>query len=211
MITADPLPTFPHCPTYGFAVDPTILVKIVAREGGFESVTRKWAHPLRRFNGVPIGDSPEEDVERILYFWLAMGGTAGIFRFKDWTDYKSCLLADQPAAIDQPLVVNADSPGGYQLLKQYVFGSLTYERPITRPIGETILIANEVGAVQPGSSYTLDAATGLLAINGGFTGTPTSWGGEFDVRARFDGAFVPQISNFKIQRADVSIIEKREP
>jgi uncharacterized protein (TIGR02217 family) len=210
MIVADTLETFPTCPTYGFSVDPFILVKIIEREGGYESVDRKWAHPRRRFDGVPIGDKPQADVERILYFYLAVGGMAGEFRFKDWTDFKSCLLDEEPEPTDQPLVYVPDSPAGYQLLKQYTFGSLTYERTIRRPIGDTIRVANEVGAEQAADRWSLDEATGILTPLGGFVGTPTFWGGEFDVFARFAGPFIPEISNREIQRADVHICEKRE-
>jgi len=211
MITPDTTETFPICPTYGFSVDPMFLVKIVEREGGRENVDRKWAHPLRHYTGVPIGDKPQADIERILHFWLCVGGTTESFRFKDWTDYKSCLLDDVVAATDQPLVYEADvSPAGYTLVKQYVYGSRIYERTIRRPVGSTIVVANELGVAQDPSTWTLDEATGILQPNGGFSGTPTTWGGEFDVLCRFDGPFVPEISNKKIQRADVTLREKRE-
>lgn len=210
MLVADTIETFPQCPTYGFSVDPFILVKIIEREGGYESSDRKWAHPRRRFDGVPIGDKPQADIERILYFWLAVGGTDGEFRFKDYTDFKSCLLDDDVTPVDQPLVFVDDSPSGYQLIKQYTFGSLTYERTIRRPRGSTIRVANETGTEQVASRWTLNESTGILTTLGGFVGTPTTWGGEFDVLCRFSGPFIPEISNKQIQRADVHICEKRE-
>lgn len=210
MYTPDSLVRFPACPTYGFSVDPMFLVKIIAREGGFESSDRKWAHPLRKFDGVPIGDKPQADIEQILYFWLTMGGIHGEFRFKDYTDFKSSLIDVAPSATDQPLIFVADSPGGYQLVKQYNFGSLIYERTIRRPIASTILVANESGVPQVETRWDLDESTGLLTPLGGFSGTPTTWGGEFDVLARFAGPFIPEISNKKIQRADVHVVEKRE-
>lgn len=207
-IVADTLPQFPTCPAYGFTVDPHFDVKIVAREGGHELVNRRWAHPLRRFSGVPIGDKPERDIESILFFWLALGGASNPFRFRDYTDYTSSRLRTAPTAIDQPLV--SAGGGAYHLYKQYIAGPYTYERRIYRPRGSTLLIANEVGAVQASSTWSINEATGVLTTLGGFTGTPTTWGGEFDIKVRFDGPFVPEISNFKIQRADVTLIEKRE-
>lgn len=209
-VIADTLETFPQCPTYGFSVDPFILVKIIAREGGFERTDRKWAHPLRKFTGVPIGNKPQADIEQILYFWLAVGGTAGEFRFKDYTDYKSCLLDDQIASTDQPLVEIDESPGGYQMVKQYTYGALTYERTIYRPIGSTVLVANELGVAQDSSTWSVDEATGIVQTLEGFSGVPTTWGGEFEVLCRFDGPFIPEVSDKDIQRADVSICEKRE-
>lgn len=205
-ITADTTPTFPICPAYGFTVDPFFLVKIITREGGFELVDRKWSQARREFNGVPLGDRVQEDIEQILYFWLAMGGMTTSFRFKDFTDFKSCKIGSTIAATDQPLVSLGSSQ--YQITKRYTVGSITHTRNIYRPIGSTLLVANEVGAVQ--SSWTLNEATGVITKGGGFSGTPTAAGFEFDVLCRFNGNFAPQISNLEIQSADVSLIEKRE-
>ena len=207
-ILPDTTPRFPICPAYGFSVDPYILVKIITREGGFELVDRKWAQARRVYDGTPLGDRVQEDIEAILYFWLAVGGTSGAFRFKDFTDYKSCRLAASIAAVDQPLVLTGDSPTSYQLTKQYTYGALTHVRPIRRPVGETVVIANEVGAVQ--TDWTCDEATGIVTPGGSFAGTPTAAGFEFEVYCRFNSNFVPQIVNKEIQNAEVSIIEKRE-
>lgn len=207
-ILPDPTPRFPICPAYGFSVDPYILVKIITREGGFELVDRKWAQARRQYDGTPMGDRVQEDIEEILYFWLAVGGTSGAFRFKDFTDFKSCRLAETLTAIDQPLVLTGDSPASYQLTKHYTYGALTHARPIRRPVGETVVIANEVGAVQ--TDWTLDEATGIVTPGGAFVGTPTAAGFEFEVYCRFNSNFVPSIVNKQIQNAEVSIIEKRE-
>lgn len=204
-IETDELPTFPLCPGYGFSADPFIMVKIIEREGGFERTDRKWQHPRRQFDGVPLQDAQLGDVESILYFWLAVGGMSGVFRFRDYTDYKSCRTYEEPAAGDQPLIA---SGGSYQLTKRYAVGSMIYDRPITRPRGDTISIYNEVNAEQ--SDWTLDEATGLVTIGGGFSGTPTSWSGEFDVYCRFNASFSPTVTNKQILSADVSVIEKRE-
>lgn len=209
-IQTDSAVTFPACPTYGFSVDPTILVKIVGREGGFERLNRKWAHPIRKFDGVPVGEKPQADIEEILHFFLAIGGMSTYFRFKDWTDYKSCLLDDDPHFTDQPFTFEAGSPGGYRLTKRYTIGPYVYNRPIYRPIGSTIRVCNQSGVEQDSSKFILQESTGLLAPIGGFTGTPSAWGGEFDVLVRFNAPFIPEISNFHIQRATVSLIEKRE-
>jgi uncharacterized protein (TIGR02217 family) len=207
-IITDETPVFPKCPGYGFKVDPFILVKIIEREGGFERVDRKWSQARRQFDGVPTPDANLGDIEDILYFWLAIGGMAGTFRFRDYTDYKSCRTYQSPAPGDQPLVANSNSPGGYLLIKQYAVGPFSLERRIFRPRGDTIIIANEVNA--PQTDWTLDESTGVLSIGGAFVGTPTSWAGEFDVWCRFNASFQPEITNKEILTADVSVIEKRE-
>lgn len=209
-IQVDDTPVFPACPTYGFTVDPSILVKIVMREGGFERLDRKWDQALRKYDGVPTGEKPQADIEDILHFFLAIGGMSTYFRFKDWTDYKSCLLDEEISALDQPFVLEVGSPGGYRLTKEYAVGTYTHLRPIRRPIADTIVVANESGVAQSSANWILQESTGLLQPLPGFAGTPASWGGEFDVLVRFSAPFIPEISNFKIQRASVSLIEKRE-
>lgn len=207
-IITDDTPTFPKCPGYGFRVDPFLLVKIIEREGGFERVDKKWSQARRQWDGVPLPDAKLGDVEEILYFWLAVEGMGGDFRFKDYIDYKSCRTYETPAPGDQPLVANGDSPGGYLLVKQYVAQGRTHVRRIFRPRGDSIVIANEVNAIQ--TAWTLDESTGIVQISGGFVGTPTSWAGEFDCWARFNASFTPEISNKNILSADVSVIEKRQ-
>lgn len=210
MIIATLLPTFPGCPTFGFTSQPDYLVKIVQREGGFERRDRKWAQALHRYDGAPLGPRPQRDIEDILRFWHAIGGQSTKFRFKDWGDYKSCLLDNDVTAIDQPLEFAPGSPGGYQLVKQYIEGSLIQERTIRYPKGDTIVVANEVGAEQAASTWVIEEDTGLVVPGVGFVGTPTSWGGEFYVPCRFDGPFKIELSDYKVQNLQVSIVEIRE-
>lgn len=207
-ITPDVTPRFPICPAYGFRADPFFLVKIIQREGGFELVDRKWELPRRQYDGTPLGDRAQDDIESILYLWLAIGGMAGTFRFKDFTDFKSCRLADTITGLDHPLVPLDTSPVTYQLVKAYTVASFTHVRPIRRPVGSTVLIANENGMLQ--TDWTLDESTGIIAPGETFDGAPTSAGFEFEVLCRFNESFAPRIVNHEIQSADVSIIEKRE-
>jgi uncharacterized protein (TIGR02217 family) len=207
MIVATTLAVFPECPSYGFSSRPDYLVKIVAREGGYEKRDRKWEMPLHYFDGVPMGPRPQADIENILAFWHAMGGTHQEFLFKDYADFKSCGLDDDATEDDQPLEVLGG--GEYRLLKRYATGAYETFRVIAKPIGSTIVIANEVGTLQASSLWTIDEDTGVLTIEGGFSGTPTTWGGEFYVPARFDGELRTQIVNKKIMDLQVSVKELR--
>lgn len=211
-ITADTSPIFPNCPTFGFVAEPAYLVKITSREGGYERRDRKWARPLLTVSAAPSGDQSSDEIEDVLHFWHAMGGMSSGFRFKDWTDYKSSRLSAATAATDQPLQTDTNSPAKFRLIKEYIVGSIIQVREITRPLGSTIRIANEVGAVQ--SDWTLDESTGLLSIGGSFSGTPTSWGGEFYVWMRFDAQLNPSITSWgknPIMSVTVQMKEIRAP
>lgn len=211
MITADPAAVFPACPTFGFVAEPNYLVKIVSREGGYERRQRVWSRPLSKYTTVPLGDQAQADVEAVLYFWHAMGGMSSGFRFRDWIDYKSCKLDDTPSAIDMPFEPSNDSPPHYQLIKEYTVGSVIQVREIQRPVGSTILVANELGEAQDPSTWTLDETTGVLTPNGGFSGTPTAWGGEFDVYVRFDAQLNPSFSNYSVLNVSIQLAELRQP
>lgn len=212
-VTASLLPVFPECPTYGFSSTPDYLVKIVTREGGFETRDRKWEEPLHAYEGVPMGNRPQADIERILKFYHAVGATAYKFRFKDWIDYMSCDLDDEPSALDQPLTLVSGSPGGYQLLKRYatedVAGYETY-RTIRKPLGTSIRIANQAGVEQSSSTFNVEEDTGLINVLPGFSGTPATWGGEFYVPCRFAAPIKPTIVNRKIISLECYISEIRE-
>lgn len=209
MITTTLFEEFPTCPTYGFTSQPDYLVKITQREGGYERRDRKWSQALHTYDGVPLGDRPQADIEAIVNFWHAMGGMAEKFRFKDWADYSSGPLDMDTTPLDQPIIIGDGSPSQFQLNKQYLVGSKITNRTIQFPNGATIRVANEAGIEQASSAWTLEEDTGILTPNGGFVGTPNSWGGEFFVPCRFNGPLKVEISNFKILTLSVSIIEVR--
>lgn len=214
-IIPDLAEVFPTCPTFGFVSEPQVLVKITAREGGYERRDRKWARSLRSYTSVPMSPSQqgraEDDILDILDFWEAMGGMWMGFRFRDWLDYKSCRRSNEPTATDQPLVPTGDSPSGYRLVKNYATksGRTIQPREIQRPIGSTIAVANEVGAIQ--TSWTLNESTGVLTPGGSFSGVPTSWGGEFDVWCRFDAQFNPIAANHQIMDVTIQLKEIKVP
>lgn len=208
MFTEDTTAIFPECPTFGFTSSPRYLVKIIEREGGYERRTRKWSRPLHRYTAVPFGQRPEADIQRILYFWHAVGGMATGFRFKDYADYKSSPLQDDVAPTDQPFVVVGET---YQLVKTYAFAGLEQVREIYKPKGDTIRVANELGVEQAADRWSLDEATGLLTPLVGFAGTPTTWGGEFYVYARFDSELEVEITQRRVQSCSVSMAEIRVP
>lgn len=209
MITATTLATFPACPTFGFTSRPVYLTKHTQMDGGHEQSDSKWEEPLHVYEGVPLGEKPQADIEAVMNFWHAMRGDFRRFRFKDWADFKSCSLDDEPAPTDQPITATVGSPGGYQLYKLYEAEGYSTYRKITLPKGDTIRVANELGVEQDSTRWTIDEDTGLLIPGGTFSGVPTTWGGEFYVRVRFDGPVQAEISNHKIQTCTVTLIERR--
>jgi len=206
IITADTLPTFPECPAFGFTSEPRYLVKPIEREGGQERVDRRWSRPLSFFTAVPTGNRDASVIQNLLVFWHAVGGMSGSFRFKDWTDYKSCKTNETASALDQPF--EELTGGEFQMVKEYTAGSLTQIREIYRPVGSTITVANTLGAVQ--TDWTLDESTGILVPGGSFVGDVGSWGGEFDLCCRFTSNLALVIvDGHEIQSGSFTLRERR--
>lgn len=207
-------PVFPACPSFGFTSQPDYSVTIVERASGVRTVNRNWYYPLHTYTAVPIGERAQEDIHRVLKFWHAVGGRAGRFLLFDYVDFKSSSnIDDEPTPNDQPLVEVPDSPGGYQLVKLYEDDLEIYQqqRLIQKPISGTIRIANEVGAEQAPSTWSLDYDTGILTPGVGFSGVPTTWGGQFHVPVMFESAPEYSVTNRRIQQTSITLRELRLP
>jgi uncharacterized protein (TIGR02217 family) len=206
-------PDFPACPKYGVISEPEYSVTVVRTASGLERRNRNWSRPLTRVT-ITVGPGPraDDEVQELLEFYHAMGGSACGFRYRDVADYKSCRKSDTVSSTDQPLVLVDASPTYYQLTKRYTFGAQTQDREITKPVSGTILIAVDGVLKVENTDYTIDYTTGQVTFLIVPPGSPVpviTWGGEFDIPVRFDSAFpVEQISH-EIESASFVLQEIR--
>jgi uncharacterized protein (TIGR02217 family) len=201
-------PVFPACPSFGFTGTPRYSVTVTQTVSGRERRNRNWARQLLTFDCL-VGPRDEDTVQEILEWWHAMGGEECGFRFRDYTDFKSCRVSGIPANADQPFASTVGSPALYQLVKTYVKGMREQTRPIYKPVEGTILVSHNGAAKSEGADWTLDYATGILTPNFSVTGA-LKWGGEFDVPVRFDGEFPVQILDKQIQSVQFTLVELRD-
>lgn len=199
-------PSFPGCPSFGYTSQPDYSVTVVRKSGGQEERNANWSRPLQTITVTVI--RMEEEIQDLLEFWHAVGGMFCGFRFKDWADYKSCHVGESISATDQPLVANTDSPEMYQLTKRYTFGSRSQDREIYKPIVGTILIADNGSLKTEGVDYTIDYETGVVDLNFVPSGDVT-WGGEFDIPARFASEFAVELVTRKVESVQFIIQELR--
>lgn len=207
-VVADTTVEFPVTPSYGFVAAPYYETSGVRREGGFERINSKWSRPLIFLESVPVEDVPESEIQKLLYFYHALGGPGGYFRIRDWSDYRSADYGVAITSLDQPLV-EIGSTGTFQLVREYTYGNLTRQREIVKPKGDTVVVANDSGVEQAEATFSLDEANGILTPDVSFSGTPTTWGGEYDIEARFDSNLDIDIVNFGTRNTRVSIVERR--
>lgn len=183
-------PRFNLCPSAGYVSRPAFSVERIRMQSGVERRNQLFARPLYRFS-VTIGPRASSEIEYVLNFFHAVGGPEVGFRFQDLADYKSCAPYDTATALDQPLVLGGSSPNGYIMVKDRTLGWRTQRRDVFKPVASTIKVANELGVEQAAGTWSLDDQTGIITPLGGFSGTPTTWGGEFDTPVTFEENDLP--------------------
>lgn len=128
-----------------------------------------------------------DDMDAVIAFYEARRGPLVGFRWKDWTDYKSCLPSLGPDYLDQEIGVGDDVTTTFQLCKAYRSGDETYCRDIRKPVVHTVLIGMGGDALVEGTHYTVDLATGIVTFDvAPGEGAVITAGYEFDVPVRFD-------------------------
>ncbi len=175
---------FPEGISYGTSGGPERRTEIATLGSGFEERNSPWAHSRRRYNaGYGVRDL--NDLHAVIAFFEARHGRLYGFRFKDWSDYKSCPPLDGITPNDQNIGVGDGSRTEYQLVKRYQSGGQSYTRPIQKPVAGTVRIA--LDGIEQASGWSVDSTTGLVTFDTPpASGAVISAGFELDVPVRFD-------------------------
>lgn len=177
-------PVFPVTISAGASGGPEFKTTVVVTRSGYEARNVDWSKARRRYDAA-IGARSISAVEDLIAFFHNMQGRAHGFRYKDWSDYKSCDITATVAPSDQTIGTGDGVDLTFQLVKVYTSGSNTHSRTITKPVSGTVRV--EVNGVEQVSGWTCNTATGVVT----FTVAPTTGhivkaGFEFDVPCRFD-------------------------
>jgi uncharacterized protein (TIGR02217 family) len=177
---------FPAGLSFGSIGGPERRTEIVTLSNGFEERNTPWAHSRRRYDA-GLGLRSLDDVETVIAFFEARSGQLHGFRWKDWSDFKSCAPSGTPGPEDQVIGTGNGSDRVFQLQKLYRSGQQAYARPIRKPVLGTVSVALEGDGKVEGIEFTVDPSTGEVT----FTlppeaGARITAGFEFDVPVRFD-------------------------
>lgn len=199
---------FPPKISYGAVGGPGFKTTIYTRANGVEDRNIEWSRPRYEYD-VATGIKTQEELDQVLAFFYARKGKKHGFRFKDWTDFKSCPATKKISPTDQVIGIGDGSTRTFQLTKTYSSGGVDFVRKITKPVPGTVRIA--IGGVELLKGWSVDTTTGIVTIdsapylNGEYllidfvgdeyffakndppvAGSVITAGFEFDVPVRFD-------------------------
>lgn len=177
---------FPTDLSIGSGGGPERRTEIVTLSNGFEERNSPWAHSKRRYDA-GLGVRSLDDLSDTIEFFEARHGQLFGFRWKDWSDFKSCKPSKTPGFSDQVIGVGDGLLADFKLSKTYAHGPTKYVRPISKPVLGTVIIAVAGDALVEQEDYSVDYLTGLVT----FMSPPVhdasiTSGFEFDVPVRFD-------------------------
>lgn len=193
---------FPANLSFGSVGGPERRTEIVTLANGFEERNTPWAHSRRRYDA-GVGMQSLDDVATLIAFFEAREGQLHGFRWKDWSDHKSCLPSAQVGFEDQVIGIGDGVATDYQLSKLYVSGPKSYSRPVTKPVTGTVLVGVARTQMLESVHFTLDLASGVVSFEfAPEEGVEVTAGFEFDVPVRFDTDRI-QTSVASFQAGDV--------
>ncbi|MEE4186851.1 MAG: DUF2460 domain-containing protein [Roseobacter sp.] len=177
---------FPTKLSFGSVGGPERRTDVVTISNGFEERNAPWAHSRRRYDA-GLGMRSLDDVDTMIAFFEARFGQLYAFRWKDWSDFRSCKPSLEITPFDQEMGVGDGVQTEFQLTKTYTSGSYSYARPIAKPVAGTLRVGVAQNEVQDGVAYTADMSTGLVTfLDAPPAGETVTAGFEFDVPVRFD-------------------------
>ncbi len=193
---------FPANLSFGSVGGPERRTEIVTLANGFEERNTPWAHSRRRYDA-GVGLRSLNDVEALIAFFEARAGQLHGFRWKDWSDFKSCPPSGVPGPEDQLIGTGDGVTTVFQLQKTYVSGLQSYARPIRKPVAGSVVVAVSEDPKVEGLEFSVNAETGEVSFSlPPELGTRVSAGFEFDVPVRFDADTV-QTSAASFKAGDV--------
>ncbi|MEM6618555.1 MAG: DUF2460 domain-containing protein [Pseudomonadota bacterium] len=177
---------FPANLSLGSTGGPERRTEIVTLNSGFEERNTPWAHSRRRFDAGGAMRSID-DLETVIAFFEARAGQVFGFRWKDWTDFKSCAPSREPSFDDQEIGMGDGQKVSFQLCKNYRSGDAVYCREIAKPVVSSVTVGVAEAELFEGQHFDVDTARGtVLFYDAPSEGARITAGFTFDVPVRFD-------------------------
>ena len=177
---------FPTDLSFGAVGGPERRTEIVALANGHEERNTPWAGSRRRWDA-GLGVRSLDDLHALVAFFEARKGQLHGFRWKDWSDFRSCPPTAAPSPLDQRIGTGDGIRTEFGLTKRYADLAGSYERPIRKPVAGTVRVAADGAARAEGADWTCDWESGVVSFaSPPADGASVTAGFEFDVPVRFD-------------------------
>ena len=202
---------FPANLSFGSAGGPERRTEVVTLTNGFEERNTPWSQSRRRFDA-GVGMRSLDDIATLIAFFEARQGQLYGFRWKDWSDYKSCAPSQAPAFDDHRIGIGDGETASFQLVKIYRSGEFSYTREITMPVQGTVFVGVARDQQVLGKDFEVNTTTGVITFaTPPDLGAEVTAGFEFDVPVRFDtDAIVTSVANFQAgEIPNVPVVELR--
>lgn len=174
---------FPLDVAAGVVGGPERRTDVVSLGSGREERNARWFASRRRFDA-GLGVRSADDLAAVVALFEQANGRLHSFRFRDWSDHKSCLPSGTPAPTDCPLGTGDGARLAFPLRKSYG-GAPAYLRAVTKPVAGSVRVA--LGGAEVSAGWAIDHLTGVVAFAAPpAPGVPVSAGFLFDVPVRFD-------------------------
>lgn len=193
---------FPANLSFGSVGGPERRTDVVTLANGYEERNTPWSHSRRRYDA-GVGMRSLDDVEMLISFFEARRGQLFGFRWKDWSDFKSCKASAEVSYRDQLIAIGDGAKSIFPLVKVYRSGEASYERPVIKPVTGSVRVGIAGDEMHEGVHYETDPVRGEVS----FASPPNqdveiTAGFEFDVPVRFDTDRI-QTSVASFQAGDV--------
>ena len=176
---------FPLSLAFGASGGPSRSTEITQLASGKEHRNTPHALSRRRYNA-GAGIKTLDQLHDLISFFEARQGQLYSFRFRDPLDFQSCKPSETLAATDHVIGLGDGQRTEFHLIKNYQDSGGAYERPITKPVKESVVIAVN-GALIKQSQYSVNLLTGTILFHTPPpAGAVISAGFMFDVQVRFD-------------------------
>lgn len=190
---------------------PLFNTTVLELASGHEKRNINWSR-ARGFWNIGFGIRNKIDFSTVIAFFYAREGRAHSFRFKDWADFEMSR---------QVIGVTDASTLTFPLFKRYTSGSISYDRTLTKPLGNGgqawINGVSQVVSYSGTPATTevdINPLTGVItlgATHAATNGLNIEIQTEFDVPVRFDtDQLNTTLETFDAGRTpDLSIVEVR--
>ena len=177
---------FPADLSFGAVGGPQSRTEIVTLVNGFEERNTPWSASRRRYDaGLSMRDL--DALANVIAFFEARRGPLYGFRWKDWSDFKSCAPLQQPSYDDQLIAIGDDVETRFQLQVTYQSGEYEKKRDITKPVQGTVSIGISGDELFDPELFEVDYETGVVTLAAPLPlGAELTAGFEFDVPVRFE-------------------------